>query len=63
MRHPGAPLGRLGWILALWILPMLAIAPIFSRDVYSYAAQGEMVTRHLNPYHNGPARARLGSLP
>ncbi len=55
LRHRGAPVGRLGWILALWILPMLVIAPIFSRDVYSYAAQGEMVTRHLSPYAYGPA--------
>lgn len=62
-RHPGAPLGRLGWILALWIIPMLAIAPIFSRDVYSYAAQGEMVTRHLNPYLNGPHELGSGPYP
>lgn len=55
LRHPGAPVGRLGCMLALWILPMLVIAPIFSRDVYSYAAQGEMVTRHLSPYVDGPA--------
>jgi alpha-1,6-mannosyltransferase len=62
-RHPGAPLGRLGWILALWILPMLAVAPLFSRDVYSYAAQGEMVTRHLNPYQNGPYELGSGPFP
>jgi hypothetical protein len=60
-QHRGAPLGRLGWILGLWIVPMLAIAPIFSRDVFSYAAQGEMVTRHLSPYVNGPYE--LGSTP
>jgi hypothetical protein len=60
-RHPGAPLGRLGWLLALWILPMLVVAPLFSRDVYSYAAQGEMMTRHMNPYHYGPFD--LGSTP
>jgi hypothetical protein len=33
---------------------MLIIAPIFSRDVYSYAAQGEMVSHHMNPYLYGP---------
>ena len=60
-RHRGAPIGRLGWVLGLWMLPMLAVAPLFSRDVYSYAAQGEMVTRHLNPYQNGPFE--LGSTP
>ncbi len=42
------------WAFALWALPMLVVAPLFSRDVYSYAAQGEMVSRHLNPYLNGP---------
>ena len=33
---------------------MLVIAPIFSRDVFSYAAQGEMVSHHINPYNYGP---------
>jgi alpha-1,6-mannosyltransferase len=63
LRHPGAPVGRLGWLLALWILPMLAIAPIFSRDVFSYAAQGEMVTRHLSPYQMGPHSLGSGPFP
>ena len=53
-RRPGVPVRYLGWILALWIVPMLVVAPIFSRDVYSYAAQGEMVSRHINPYDYGP---------
>jgi hypothetical protein len=61
LAHPGAPLSRLMWMLALWTLPMLVIAPILSRDVFSYAAQGEMVTRHINPYRYGPAT--LGSGP
>jgi alpha-1,6-mannosyltransferase len=62
-RHAGAPVGPLGWILALWILPMLVIAPIFSRDVYSYAAQGEEVRLHINPYHYGPAILGSGPFP
>jgi alpha-1,6-mannosyltransferase len=62
-RHPGAPVGPLGWILTLWILPMLVIAPIFSRDVYSYAAQGEMVSRHINPYVYGPWQLGSGPFP
>ncbi len=53
-RRPGVPVRYLGWILALWILPMLVVAPIFSRDVYSYAAQGEMMSHHINPYDYGP---------
>ena len=35
---------------------MLVIAPLFSRDVYSYAAQGEMVSHHMSPYLYGPAQ-------
>ena len=35
-------------------LPVLVIAPLFSRDAYSYAAQGEMVSHHMNPYLYGP---------
>ncbi|MGH9007125.1 MAG: polyprenol phosphomannose-dependent alpha 1,6 mannosyltransferase MptB [Acidimicrobiales bacterium] len=53
-RRPGTPLKHLWLILALWIIPMLVIAPIFSRDVFSYAAQGEMVSHHINPYNYGP---------
>jgi alpha-1,6-mannosyltransferase len=53
-RCPGVPLNRMMWVFALWSLPMLVIAPLFSRDAYSYAAQGEMVSHHMNPYLYGP---------
>jgi alpha-1,6-mannosyltransferase len=53
-RCPGVPFRRMMWVFALWSLPMLVIAPLFSRDVYSYAAQGEMVSHHMNPYLYGP---------
>jgi alpha-1,6-mannosyltransferase len=53
-RRPNVPMKYLGWILVLWIIPVLVVAPLFSRDVFSYAAQGEMVSRHINPYHYGP---------
>ena len=53
-RRPGVPTKYLAWILMLWMIPMLLVPPIFSRDVFSYAAQGEMMSRHLNPYLNGP---------
>jgi hypothetical protein len=29
--------------------------PLFSRDAYSYAAQGDLVTRGINPYLHGPS--------
>jgi hypothetical protein len=44
----------LAGVFALWSLPILVIAPLFSRDSYSYAAQGEMVSHHMNPYLYGP---------
>ena len=30
------------------------IAPLFSKDAHSYAAQGELMTHHINPYLYGP---------
>ena len=33
----------------------MAVAPLFSRDVFSYAAQGEMMSHHINPYTTGRA--------
>ncbi len=53
-RCPGVPVKRMMWVFALWSTPMLVIAPLFSRDAYSYAAQGEMVSHHMNPYLYGP---------
>ena len=59
--RPGVPIRPLAYMLALWILPLLVVAPLFSRDVFSYAAQGEMMSHHINPYHYGPGT--LGSGP
>ncbi|MHB8220788.1 MAG: polyprenol phosphomannose-dependent alpha 1,6 mannosyltransferase MptB [Acidimicrobiales bacterium] len=62
-RRPGVPMRYLGWILVLWLIPMLVVAPIFSRDVFSYAAQGEMMSRHINPYRYGPGTLGVGPYP
>ena len=59
-RRPAVPIKYLWIILALWMIPMLAIAPIFSRDVFSYAAQGEMMSHHINPYDYGPGTLGAG---
>jgi hypothetical protein len=59
--RPNVPIKSLAYMLALWILPLLAVAPLFSRDVFSYAAQGEMMSHGFNPYHYGPGT--LGSGP
>ncbi|MDQ2782672.1 polyprenol phosphomannose-dependent alpha 1,6 mannosyltransferase MptB [Lapillicoccus sp.] len=42
-------------ILWLWSLPLLLAPPLFSRDAYSYAGQGRLVTIGLDPYRYGPA--------
>jgi alpha-1,6-mannosyltransferase len=38
---------------ALWIVPMLVIPPIGSRDVYAYSCQGALYAGGFNPYHYG----------
>lgn len=62
-RRPGVPVRYLTWILVLWLVPMMVVAPIFSRDVFSYAAQGEMMSRHINPYVYGPSVLGVGPYP
>lgn len=47
------PHHQLGRTLAWWTLPLLAIPPLFSRDVYSYIAQGRLLLRGFNPYEHG----------
>jgi alpha-1,6-mannosyltransferase len=53
-RAPDAPRRPVLAIMALWTVPVLLMPPVFSRDVYSYAAQGEMVSRGVSPYLHGP---------
>ncbi|MFR0354536.1 polyprenol phosphomannose-dependent alpha 1,6 mannosyltransferase MptB [Streptomyces sediminimaris] len=43
-------------VLAVWAAPLLLAPPLFSRDVYSYLAQGAMVDAHMDVYVQGPAR-------
>jgi len=52
--HVGVPLKKLWWIFALWSVPMIVAPPLFSRDVFSYAAQGEMTAQNISPYLYGP---------
>jgi hypothetical protein len=59
--HPGASIKSLWWMLLLWATPVIVAPPLFSRDVYSYAAQGEMTALHISPYLYGPFT--LGSSP
>ncbi len=50
---PGIPIKYLAYVAILWTLPLLMSPPLFSRDSYSYAAQGEMASRGISPYHYG----------
>jgi alpha-1,6-mannosyltransferase len=54
-RHPGLPVRAFVPVFIAWVLPMLVVAPLFSLDVYSYAAQGEMMSRGISPYQYGPS--------
>ncbi|MBL1097599.1 polyprenol phosphomannose-dependent alpha 1,6 mannosyltransferase MptB [Streptomyces coffeae] len=40
--------------LAVWAAPLLPAPPLFSRDVYSYLAQGAMVHAQIDVYSHGP---------
>ncbi|GIH08581.1 hypothetical protein Rhe02_66480 [Rhizocola hellebori] len=41
--------------LLLWLLPLALGPPLFSRDVYSYLAQGAMVVAGIDVYRFGPS--------
>jgi alpha-1,6-mannosyltransferase len=57
----GVPVRKLVAVLALWVVPLLLAPPLFSKDIYSYAAQGEMMSHNISPYHYGPGV--LGAAP
>lgn len=52
--HGRLGLGDVRRHTALWCLPLLVAPPLFSRDGWSYAAQGELVHVGLSPYVWGP---------
>jgi len=54
-RPPSRP--ELARAAATWAAPLLFAPPLFSRDVYSYLAQGAIFARGLDPYRLGPAMA------
>ncbi|ATE55418.1 polyprenol phosphomannose-dependent alpha 1,6 mannosyltransferase MptB [Actinosynnema pretiosum] len=58
-RAPGG-LPAVAWLrgtLALWAAPLVVAPPLFSGDVHSYLAQGEIAARGMDPYELGPAQA------
>ncbi|GGZ43146.1 polyprenol phosphomannose-dependent alpha 1,6 mannosyltransferase MptB [Streptomyces bluensis] len=57
VRGPRPPTPRsLLAVLVVWAAPLLLAPPLFSRDVYSYLAQGAMVDANIDVYAHGPAR-------
>ena len=47
-------------VAALWFAPLLLGPPLLSSDIYSYAAEGAMVTQHLDPTVDGMYRLHYG---
>ncbi|MEU6156052.1 polyprenol phosphomannose-dependent alpha 1,6 mannosyltransferase MptB [Actinosynnema sp. NPDC047251] len=41
--------------IVVWTLPLLFAPPLFSKDIYSYLAQGQIALNGLDPYKVGPA--------
>ena len=41
-------------VVALWAAPLLLAPPLLSNDAYSYAAQGELASRGIDPTAHGP---------
>jgi len=54
-RTPQVPVKVLARVFGAWMVPLLVAPPLFSTYVYSYAAQGEMVSWHISPYLYGPS--------
>ncbi|GIH15756.1 polyprenol phosphomannose-dependent alpha 1,6 mannosyltransferase MptB [Rugosimonospora africana] len=57
LRESGDPpsLRELYLTLAAWAGPLLLAPPLFSRDAYSYLAQGAMTVSRIDAYRSGPA--------
>ncbi|MDX3073630.1 polyprenol phosphomannose-dependent alpha 1,6 mannosyltransferase MptB [Streptomyces sp. NPDC088354] len=56
VRGPRPPTTRsLLTTFAVWAAPLLLAPPLFSRDVYSYLAQGAMVSKGIDAYTYGPS--------
>lgn len=49
------PVRDLAVTFAWWAAPFLVAAPLYSRDIYSYLAQGRMFVEGVDPYEFGPA--------
>jgi len=41
-------------VAGVWSLPLMVTTPLFSRDVYAYLGQGNVVAHDIDPYTYGP---------
>lgn len=53
MRGLDRDIRRLWVALVAWCLPLMLCPPLFSRDVYSYFAQGKLMVAGIDPYTSG----------
>ena len=51
----GTPPRNLVMVLIAWVAPLMLAPPLFSRDVYSYFAQGRVLASGQDPYETGVA--------
>lgn len=51
-------LGLVRHAALVWSLPLMIAPPLFSRDGWSYAAQGMLTTLGISPYDHGPSVLR-----
>jgi alpha-1,6-mannosyltransferase len=54
-RRGSLTVARCWLLLGCWGLPLFLGPPVFSRDVYSYIAQGLLAHHAFNPYHVAPS--------
>lgn len=61
-RHAGGQdTRRLGIIAGVWLMPLALGPALFSRDVYSYLAQGTVLHIGANPYQTAPDSLASGA--
>ncbi len=53
-RRDELSLARASATFVAWATPLFLAPPLFSRDIYSYIAQGHLARAGLNPYHVAP---------
>jgi len=53
-RAGGVSVRSTGWTIGAWSLPLALGPALFSSDIFSYAAQGQLAARGMDPYSVGP---------